>query len=226
MNRDRFLRKKRQDIWDSWLEEGEPDATAVAGLKAAEPVIAVQKRHYLTVALLVIVGIGLVCSSVAAGVLSKSGPRTANTDTSSSNILASDLQDVSNSDTTANKKVLSASTGESNTKQPNSTKAQKLTTQDPYYQYVDTFKGASVEVSRQPLPVNYKADPQALPKFADQLGAQQQFVTDKWGMAYILTSSNAQVLVFAGNDRLVILRSSSPHSTTDWKGYIDGLVLK
>lgn len=100
----------------------------------------------------------------------------------------------------------------------------QLSPNGAYYQISDTFEGSSVTISRQPLPDQYKKDPQALQKFADQIHATQTLQTNNWGTVYMLTNPNgAQALVFKDATRLIFIQSSKSHSAASWVGYIDAI---
>lgn len=90
-------------------------------------------------------------------------------------------------------------------------------------QYTDNFYGANVNVAIQQLPDNFKTDPNALTTLATSLKATQKLQTSKWGTAYMLTSGDIQVIVFANQTNLVILQSMAKHSSVEWIPYIDAI---
>lgn len=101
-----------------------------------------------------------------------------------------------------------------------------LSADSPYYQYTDTFGGSKVTISRQPIPDDFKSDPNgALVKLANSLNAKQSIQTQRWGMAYMVTDTknSVQVLVFKSTDKLVFIQSLGVHSSDEWRGYVDSL---
>lgn len=100
-------------------------------------------------------------------------------------------------------------------------KTATLTADNPYFQYLDTIKGIDITVTRQPLPDDFKANPNALQKLAGNIGATQTIPGTKQGTAYMLAAPGAQVVVFVYGDKLIFLRSLQHISNDDWKGYID-----
>jgi hypothetical protein len=96
-----------------------------------------------------------------------------------------------------------------------------MTADNPYFQWVDAIKGIDITVTRQPLPDDFSGNPNALQKMATNIGANQTLSGTKHGTAYMLSASNAQVVTFVYNDKLIFLRSLQQISTDDWKAYID-----
>lgn len=101
-----------------------------------------------------------------------------------------------------------------------------LTPSSPFYQYVDTLGSDHITVARQPLPDDFKGNPGELKGLAARIGASQSFSTNKWGMAYMMTSGDVQVVVVANNQNMVFLRSTQQHSKDDWKQYIETFTLR
>lgn len=103
-----------------------------------------------------------------------------------------------------------------------------LSTDSPYYQYTDTFGGGKVTISRQPIPDDFRADPNgSLVRLADSLNAKQTIQTQRWGTVYMVTDAknSVQVLLFKSSQKLVFIQSLAIHSTDEWQKYIDSLTV-
>lgn len=93
----------------------------------------------------------------------------------------------------------------------------------PYQQFTKQLNGANVAVNKQPLPDDYKTDPTALEKFANNLGKTEKIQTDKWGTAYVFTEPNksAQIVVAANSSTLVIMQTPKVQAMGDWQNFIN-----
>jgi hypothetical protein len=99
-----------------------------------------------------------------------------------------------------------------------------LSKDSPYYQYTDVLNGAELTISRQPLPDEYKNDPEgAFNRLATSLKATESISTRSWGRARMLTDgkNSVQVVVFKNSSKLVIIQSKAVHSADTWAQYIN-----
>ena len=92
------------------------------------------------------------------------------------------------------------------------------------YKYNDTYLGASLTISQQPLPDDIKQNPDKLAKIAEQsIGATDSFDTAN-GKVYIATSEGGyQRLVLVHRQLLVFITSPKELEITDWVSYIQSL---
>lgn len=95
---------------------------------------------------------------------------------------------------------------------------------DAVYAYVDTLAGVPISVSQQPLPRDFKRNPD---KSVNEL-AKAYTATDtlKAGdtTVYIGTSTRGpQSVIFSREDLLILIKSDAPIAADNWTGYINSL---
>lgn len=92
------------------------------------------------------------------------------------------------------------------------------------YSYTDTYLEGTITVSQQPLPSEFKANPDSLQTVAAAIGATSTFET-AFGKAYVATSSNetSQRLVFIRRELLISMESTKKYDNDAWKLYIESL---
>ena len=94
---------------------------------------------------------------------------------------------------------------------------------DPVYAYTDKVGSAKLAVSEQPLPEKLKTDTKAqIAKVAQNLNAYDKISGGKT-LAYIGTSENGQSIILSKNNLLVLIRSSSFLTNSQWAVYINSL---
>ncbi len=90
--------------------------------------------------------------------------------------------------------------------------------------YQDNFAGATLIVSQQKLPDNFKADPQAITKL-DQFKSAEPLDTPK-GKLYITTNATGQQwAAMTYNDVLIFFQTHNRISLDNWYKYINQLKL-
>ncbi|MET0779606.1 MAG: hypothetical protein ABWY71_02105 [Candidatus Saccharimonadales bacterium] len=96
---------------------------------------------------------------------------------------------------------------------------------DPVFAYVDTKGGVKLMVSEQPLPANLKADTNGeVAKLAKQFSANDKLDVAGGIPAYVGTShTGPQSVVVAKHELLILIRSDTKLSNTQWVEYINSL---
>lgn len=92
------------------------------------------------------------------------------------------------------------------------------------YSYQDSFEGAAITVSQQPLPTDIKKNPATLKDIAAKIGATEK-VDTAFGSAYIATSPNksSQRVVAVYRDLLLFVETVKAYDAETWKFYLESL---
>ena len=95
---------------------------------------------------------------------------------------------------------------------------------DEVYTFIDTINGVTVRVSEQPLPDNLKTDTaNQIENMANNINATSKITVGNI-IAYIGTSANGpQSVIFAKNDILILITSTTVISNDHWANYINSL---
>ncbi|HTE58515.1 MAG TPA: hypothetical protein VK694_07255 [Verrucomicrobiae bacterium] len=90
--------------------------------------------------------------------------------------------------------------------------------------YVAEFNGASLTISQQPAPGDFKSNPAKLMSVAESFKATTHLDTQK-GTAYIASDekTKVQTAIFATDEVLVFVRSNKPLDNDEWQMYINQL---
>ncbi len=96
---------------------------------------------------------------------------------------------------------------------------------DPVYAYEDTLDRIHITVTEQPLPANFAANTdQQVAKLAQQSFNATQQLTISGISAYLATSvQGPQSLIFADQNLLVLIKSASQLTPTQWTTYLSSL---
>jgi len=105
---------------------------------------------------------------------------------------------------------------------------QKLTPPNgvPFFTYVDTVDGVTLNISQQPLPESFKNDTDtAIAQAAKAYNATKIITVRDTVSAYIGTSAKGpQSVIFTYNGLLVNIKSQATLSDATWKQYITSLL--
>jgi hypothetical protein len=95
---------------------------------------------------------------------------------------------------------------------------------DPVYAYVDKVSNVQINVSEQPLPAGFTANPAAqTAQLAQSFNATDKFTVGN-APVYIATSSDGEQSAILSKDKLLILiKSNSPLTNNQWAAYINTL---
>lgn len=95
---------------------------------------------------------------------------------------------------------------------------------DPVYAYADKIDDTSISVSEQPLPDNFKDDPDTeLKNLAEGFNAAQKITASDMTI-YIGTSiKGMQSVIFIKNGLLIMIKSSQIITNNSWLTYIEAL---
>jgi len=97
------------------------------------------------------------------------------------------------------------------------------TTSDPVFAYNDKIDGVAVNVSEQPLPKSFEANPDAQVAEITKGGAYNE-INGGNTKAYIGTSSQGpQSVVFSKKNLLILIKSQQKIDTKSWSKYIESL---
>lgn len=95
---------------------------------------------------------------------------------------------------------------------------------NPVYTYIDTIAKATINVSEQPIPDDFKANPvSSVETLASNYNANQKILVGT-DTVYIGTSEKGpQSVIFIKNNVLVLIKTDSRLSTDQWMSYISSL---
>lgn len=95
---------------------------------------------------------------------------------------------------------------------------------EPVFAYVDSINGVQINVSQQPLPVDFKTDmADQLGKLAEQFSANQK-ITAGDTVVYVGTSlEGAQSAIFSKEGLLILIKSATKLTTQQWADYVISL---
>lgn len=94
---------------------------------------------------------------------------------------------------------------------------------DPVYAYTDKVGSAKLAVSEQPLPEKLKTNTEAqVSKVAQNFNAYDKLTSGNT-LAYIGTSEDGQSIILSKADLLILIKSSSFLSNSEWAEYINSL---
>jgi hypothetical protein len=95
---------------------------------------------------------------------------------------------------------------------------------EPVFAYVDYINGVQINVSQQPLPVDFKTDLAGqLGKLAEQFSANEKIMAGAT-VVYVGTSlEGSQSAILAKNNLLILIKSATKLTTEQWAQYVESL---
>lgn len=96
---------------------------------------------------------------------------------------------------------------------------------NPVYTYIDKIGTVQINVSEQPLPANFTADPTtSVAQLAQGFNATNKFMADKSTTVYVASSPQGdQSVILTKNNLLILIKSSATLNNTQWATYISSL---
>lgn len=97
--------------------------------------------------------------------------------------------------------------------------------EDPAYAYADTLNGITINVTQQPLPEDFKSDPQGkLIKLAEQFGATRELSTPDGTKFFVgVSEQGPESTLLIKNELLILIKSQTAVDDNRWIEYISHL---